>query len=57
MSDSITKINELSPKEKIDECKKYNERLWECIEKNNNTVKFCGKQFYIFYKCFNSIDY
>ena len=47
----------LSPKEKVDECKKYNEELWKCIEKNNNTVKYCGKYFYAFYICFNSLDY
>ena len=41
----------------IDECKKYNKLLWKCIEDNNNTVKNCGKYYYLFNKCFNSIHY
>ena len=41
----------------INECKKYNIELWNCIEKHNNTVKYCGKPFYAFYRCFNSIKY
>jgi hypothetical protein len=47
----------LSSKEKVAECKKINKLLWKCIEKNNYTIKYCGKHFYSFYKCFNSIDY
>jgi hypothetical protein len=54
MTHTIIKI---SSKEKVDECKKYNEELWKCIEKNNNTVKFCGKHFYSFYRCFKTMDY
>jgi len=40
---------------KINECKKYNLELWNCIENNNNTIKYCGKPFYYFYQCINSI--
>ena len=54
MSDSCNEI-EVSQKEKIDECRKYNKELWMCIEKHNNTVKYCGKPFYYLYRCFNSI--
>ena len=54
MSDSSNEI-EVSQKEKIDECKKYNIEVWNCIEKHNNTVKYCGKPFYYLYRCFNSI--
>jgi hypothetical protein len=54
MSNSSKEI-EVSQKEKIDECRKYNEELWMCIEKHNNTVKYCGKPFYYLYRCFNSI--
>uniref|UniRef100_A0A6C0EKI1 CHCH domain-containing protein n=1 Tax=viral metagenome TaxID=1070528 RepID=A0A6C0EKI1_9ZZZZ len=43
--------------DKVNECKKYNELLWECIDKNRYTVKNCGKQFYRFVRCFNSINY
>ena len=52
-----SKLSDISSNEKVNECKHYNNLLWKCIEKNNNTVKYCGKHFYAFYRCFNSIDY
>ena len=57
MTSNTSNISNLSPKEKVDKCKKLNELLWKCIEKNNNNVKYCGKHFYTFYQCFNSLDY
>ena len=50
MSDSNITHND-----KLEQCRKYNEELWKCIEKNNNTIKYCGKSFYYLYKCFNSV--
>ena len=50
-------MDEKNDMAKVAECKKYNEELWMCIEKHNNTVKYCGKHFYHFYQCFNSIKH
>ena len=44
-------------KDKVDECKKYNDILWKCIETNNYTINKCGKHYYKFFKCFNTIGY
>jgi hypothetical protein len=53
----MSETNNLAKKVKVDECKKYNDILWECIEHNNYTVKYCGKDYYKFFKCFNTIGY
>jgi len=41
---------------KVDECKKYNNQLWRCIETNDYKVGNCGEYYYKFYRCFNSLE-
>ena len=41
--------------DKLKICKKYNDQLWRCIETHNYNIKYCGKHYYTFFKCFNSI--
>ena len=56
MSETINH-NKVATKIKVNECKKYNDMLWSCIETHNYTVKYCGKEYYKFFKCFNTIRY
>ena len=40
---------------RIDKCKTINNKLWECIDKKNDIYN-CGKEYYYFINCINSID-
>jgi len=44
-----------SQKEKAMECKKYNNELWKCIENSDYITSTCGKYYYNFFKCFQSL--
>jgi len=41
--------------QQTNKCKKYNKQLWKCIEDNEYMVSTCGKYYYNFFKCFQSL--
>lgn len=57
MSNKDKDKDNMNNKDKLIICKKYNDQLWRCIESHNYNIKYCGKHYYEFYKCFNNIYY
>jgi hypothetical protein len=45
----------MNSNENIKECKKFNDKLWKCIE-NSKTITSCGILYYEFIKCLNKIN-